>query len=353
MALISISIQFLISVVFSFGQLARITIHSLDIPILDPLLVIFALIQIPKLVNQYQNRRLNLHYLSFIIIAWLTLFVNVIFFGIQLRPWLYLVRLTSLIILLLTARPYRHFPLFIIVTIIFGFIQYIIWPDFTPFGALEWDPHLYRLVSVFFDPTFTGIIFLFFFYKVFLSTINLLPKQLLLFTTYLAISLTYSRATLLSLIVGFIYIGVKTKRYILIPTSFTVVAFTLVLLPRMPGEGTKLERISSIRAKIENYRQGLSLFGKSPLFGYGYNNLALIRLDTKPASHSANGFDSSLLTILVTCGLLGIVPFLTGGYLFFQQQNLLRQTILISLLFHSLFANSLLYPWVIIAVCFL
>jgi hypothetical protein len=115
----------------------------------------------------------------------------------------------------------------------------------------------------------------------------------------------------------------------------------------MPGEGTKLERSSSIMAKIENYKEGINVFTKSPLLGVGYDNLFYIRTSSNINSHSLSGFDSSLLTILTTTGIFGFIFFILGINKKFNQSNLTQQSLLIAVLFHSLFANSLLYPWIL------
>jgi O-antigen ligase len=118
-----------------------------------------------------------------------------------------------------------------------------------------------------------------------------------------------------------------------------------VLLPRPAGEGTKLERTSSVNAKYVNYKEGFSLFQKSPVFGFGYNNLPIIRPN---ASHSQSGFDSSLLTILTTTGVIGTILFILGLSQLFIKSNLAVQTMIIAILVHSLFSNSLLYPFTLL-----
>jgi hypothetical protein len=126
-----------------------------------------------------------------------------------------------------------------------------------------------------------------------------------------------------------------------------IVALTFILLPRQPGEGTKLERTNSLYAKIINYREGIKVFSQSPLVGVGYNNLAYVRNIIKPESHANFGFDSSLLTILATTGVIGLSLFIFGLLHLFNSSGLLFQSLLVAILIHSLFANSLLYPWVL------
>jgi O-antigen ligase len=125
---------------------------------------------------------------------------------------------------------------------------------------------------------------------------------------------------------------------------------TIVVLPRQPGEGTKLERTSSITAKIQNYQEAFATFKKSPIIGIGYNNISFIRDIKTTNSHANSGFDGSLATIFVSTGIIGGFIFLFGIKNLFTNASLLQKTMAITILFHSLFANSLLYPWILISL---
>ncbi|HEX8924035.1 MAG TPA: O-antigen ligase family protein, partial [Patescibacteria group bacterium] len=127
---------------------------------------------------------------------------------------------------------------------------------------------------------------------------------------------------------------------------------TVLLLPRHPGEGTKLERDSSIRAKIENYQEGIAVLSRSPFIGHGYDNLDRIRTVSNPQSHSIYGFDSSLLTIAATTGVIGLIIFCLAVLTLYKTVDFPQKTLLVALLVHSLFANSMLYSWVIVFLIF-
>jgi O-antigen ligase len=103
---------------------------------------------------------------------------------------------------------------------------------------------------------------------------------------------------------------------------------------------------------MENYQEGWQTFTKSPLIGLGYNNLAFIRDIKNPQSHANSGFDGSIMTLLTTTGIIGTSIFLFGLKLFYSKSDLLKKTFLITILFHSLFANSLLYPWILLSLVF-
>ena len=165
-------------------------------------------------------------------------------------------------------------------------------------------------------------------------------------------SLTYSRSTYISFLIAFIYLAKHFKKINILLFSFGIMLLTMFLLPRQPGEGTKLERTSSITAKIQNYQEAWTLFKKSPIIGVGYNNIPFVREIKIPNSHANSGFDGSLATIFVSTGLIGGIIFLLGLKTLFTKSSLLQKTIILTTLFHSIFANSLLYPWTLISLLF-
>jgi len=345
--------------IFSFfiGQIYRINLFSVSFPLLDLAIIFLFLVNIYNHLKIKNFKINNKYFLYFLIFAWISLFINFFRYQIHsLTPFLYLIRLSCLLSFFILPikiddKFKKIFYLSIIANIIFGFIQYFFWPNFTYFDALNWDPHLYRLVGTFFDPTFTGLIFLFFIIKTFLDKKT--PYQIpLLVISYIAMALTYSRSTYLSFLIAFIYLAKHFKKINIFLISFVIMVLTMVLLPRQPGEGTKLERTSSITAKIENYQEAWSTFKKSPIIGIGYNNISFIRKIKIPNSHANSGFDGSLATIFVSTGLIGGLIFLLGVKSLFTKSSILRKTMIIVILFHSIFANSLLYPWILISLIF-
>ncbi len=359
MALTTKIIYVLTFIAFFFGQLARIDIKGISFPIVDIFIFTLALISI---IKQIKDKKLVIHnnfFFYFIIFAWINLILIFFIYNLgSIKSIFYLLRLTSLLSFIifppkLDEKTKKIFHLIIFTNIIFGLIQYFFWPNFTYFNSLNWDPHLYRLVSTFFDPTFTALIYLFFIITVFLNK-KIPYRPFLLTVSYIALALTYSRATFLAFLLAFTFIAIKKKKIKIFILALILFSLTLLILPRKEGEGTKLERTSSITAKIENYKQAFNLFKQSPIIGFGYNNISLVRTDIKDLnSHANNGFDGSLMTILVTTGILGIVLFTAGLIKLFIKSDLKIQTILIALVFHSLFANSLLYPFVFLCFIFI
>lgn len=351
--LISTLVFIITAVVFAFGQLLRINISDISFPVIDICIFLIFITNIFIHLSKKQLVSKNKYLLFFIIFAWVSLGINYYRYSIDsVSPFLYLCRLTFLLSffvfpLNITNSTRNFFLISLITCVVFGLIQYLIWPDFTYFNSLNWDPHLHRLVGSFFDPTFTAFIYLVFLIYLFLNPKFLLRIPLMVIT-YIALALTYSRSTYLSFLIAFLFISIRKKNVKIFLFSFLLFLATIFSLPRQPGEGTKLERTSSILAKIENYKEGFKVFSNSPLIGHGYNNLFYARTINNTNSHANNGFDSSLITILTTTGIIGLILFLFGLKTNFVKSNLTRQTIFVALLIHSLFANSLLYPWILL-----
>jgi len=111
-----------------------------------------------------------------------------------------------------------------------------------------------------------------------------------------------------------------------------------------------------VNARLLNYSQTIKIIEKSPLFGIGFNNLCLAKEtfleNNERGLHSCSGSDSSLLLILATTGVVGFIIFLWClGSLFhlIASKSLYGKVLLassIALFIHSLFVNSLFYPWV-------
>lgn len=358
MAFVSTIIFGFVCFSFFIGQIFRLNFSGLNFPLIDIAIVSFALYNLLTQLKQHELKTKNKFLGYFLIYSWIILGLTLFKYQIySLKPIFYLLRLTCLISFLIFPPKIKIefkklFYLSIIANIIFGIIQYFIWPDFTYFNIDNWDPHLYRLISTYFDPTFTGLIYLFFLIKVFLDK-KIPYRWPIMIVTYIALALTYSRSTLLSLVFAFAYIAWKNKKISTLISVLVLVFLTIFLLPRQPGEGTKLERTSSIKAKIENYQEGLNLLKQHPLFGIGYNNIPFFKKTTSEMSHSNGGFDGSLLTIFITTGVIGGSLFIVGLKKTFTESNITIQTCYIAVIIHSLFANSLLYPWVLLSLIIL
>ncbi|QQG41198.1 MAG: O-antigen ligase family protein [Candidatus Woesebacteria bacterium] len=243
------------------------------------------------------------------------------------------------------------------ISAIFGWIQFYKFPDIKPFFAWGWDMHLFRLVGTFLDPTFLGLILVFGVIISLYSYIDTWKRKDVLITIFLLVSLafTYSRASYLALFVGLIPLvwhkGIFKK--IIIPSILFIVL--VFILPTTKNHSIQLFRSFSAIAKVENYQTTLKIFSKSPIFGIGYDNMCLAYqkiVGPQPfSSHACSGSDSSLLFILTTCGIAGLIVFIysilnIGGLLARNSYFLILLSSFTALVVHSLFSNSMFYPWV-------
>jgi len=169
--------------------------------------------------------------------------------------------------------------------------------------------------------------------------------------------LTYSRASYLAFLVGLIALLFQTRK-ILFKYLLIISAFFVILIPFLPrdiSEAAKLERTYSIFAKFDDFRDTIAIYKNEPVFGVGYNNICAARArylnKGDEASHACSGSDSSILLILATTGIVGLIIFM--NLLKNISDNIANniwgrafKACASALLAHSLFVNSLFYPWV-------
>lgn len=240
------------------------------------------------------------------------------------------------------------------VVAILGWVQYFALPDLTSLKYLGWDDHYFRLASTFLDPAFTGMLLVF---SVLVSVWLYIQKKS---ATMLSLSIffilstafTYSRSSMLALVVGLAILLFRDKKRLFLALSFLLLAIVALLPSSMGGEGVKLARTSSGAQKIANYNDSMSIISLSPVFGVGHNNICKTKLtllgQTEPGVNSCYGLDNSFLFIWATSGILGLFGFTKLFYKLFKNGNLLWKASALALGFHALFTNTLFYSWVII-----
>jgi O-antigen ligase len=123
--------------------------------------------------------------------------------------------------------------------------------------------------------------------------------------------------------------------------------FLIFLLPRPFGEGVKLERIFTIKARAADYQEGIQLWWKKPILGYGYNRLRYIK-KTDKCSHAGAAFSSSFLTLLVASGVIGLIGLIGLIGQIFRQTDQLARTIILVATIASLFDNVLLNNFILL-----
>lgn len=242
----------------------------------------------------------------------------------------------------------------------FGLLQYIFLPDTRFLEFFGWDPHYYRVVGTFLDPGFLGAILVLTLILVVISYINISykgkrEKRLLIFAgifVYIALALTYSRASYLAYLMGMGIIAwfKKSPKFFLAVLLIGII--TVFLLPRPGGEGIRLERTSTIQFRIINWKQSLTIAREHPLFGVGFNAYRYAQkkygfLDEWEwqTSHAGAGADSSLLLVLATTGVFGFLAYLYLWWKILKTASLIVLASGLALLIHSFFLNSLFYPW--------
>jgi O-antigen ligase len=124
------------------------------------------------------------------------------------------------------------------------------------------------------------------------------------------------------------------------------------------GDTLRINRIDSSVARINNWRESIGIFAKSPIIGSGFALTQIYGDDSAGKlvpSRTGAGIDSSLLFVLVGTGLLGVISFI---YLLYEwawvnhKRNSMVSMVLVvsmvSVLIHSIFVNSLFYPLVMV-----
>ncbi|HKB88214.1 MAG TPA: O-antigen ligase family protein [Patescibacteria group bacterium] len=355
---------FLFLILFPFGQIIRIGIlQPIDLIVgIAALYSIFKHQRIPNFVTVFKL------FLFFAAVS----FIFSIFFFHQLEVLygiLYLVRLFA----------YCYFGVYVwnfvqskksnkelllnslllisLTSAIFGWVQFFKFPDLKPFFAWGWDMHLFRLVGTFLDPTFLGLIIVFGLIITIHRFIATKDRNYLLATLFLIISLafTYSRASYLAFLVGvsyLLYIHKKIK-YLIYPVF--VLGALILILPTSRNHSIEFMRSFSVLSRFENYGSTFKLFLKSPVFGIGYDNLCLANQKyigpQEFSSHACSGSDSSILFVLATTGVVGLIIFVISLLKIAKlssknSQFIILSTSFITLLVHSLFSNSMFYPWI-------
>ncbi len=223
-----------------------------------------------------------------------------------------------------------------ILTIISTLIQYFLYPDLRNLFYLGWDPHLYRTFGVFFDTSISAAIFGIFF---------LISNQPLIKIIYLIlVALSFSRSIYLGLFLTLIYLFARQKQFKKLILFLLFFIFLILVIPKPSGEGVNLKRIYSINSRVEDYRQGIELWKKKPIFGYGYNRIRYIK--KSDSLHSGAGFNSSFLTILVSSGIIGLFSIVWVLWSL-RKLNKIAPILLIFLSTVSLFDNVLLHPFIL------
>jgi hypothetical protein len=221
-------------------------------------------------------------------------------------------------------------------TIASTLIQYFLYPDLRNLLYQGWDPHLYRTFGVFFDTSIAAAIF-----GIFLLTVD----QPVIKVAYLIlVALSFSRSIYLGLSLTLFYFFSKQKQFKKLIVFLIIFAALIFFIPKPSGEGVNLKRLYSINSRTVDYIQGIDLWKKNPLIGYGYNRIRFVK--NSDSVHSGAGYSSSFLTILVSSGILGLFSFI---WVLWSLRNINKRAavLLIFISVISLFDNVVLHPFIL------
>lgn len=241
---------------------------------------------------------------------------------------------------------------------IFGLFQFFFYPDLRILRFSGWDDHYLRLASTLLDPSFSGIVMFLGFVTALKEYFISKSKQyvLYIFLLALAILLTYSRATYLAVFIWGSLLAWHTptiRKKFLALLIFGCVA--VLLLPRPASEGARLERLTSIQARIMNVTQTLQSFkAQEWIFGTGWyiaQSNRTINNTITTISHSSSP-DNSFLHILQSTGAVGFTIFILWLKSIWKSLTQNGKALLVAVCVASIFSQILFYPFVMILLAY-
>ncbi len=249
-----------------------------------------------------------------------------------------------------------------------GFIQLFVIPDFRVLPREQgWDPHINRLASTFFDPNFAGgylvlgLILAVCMY-IFEGSKSKTYLPVAIMTLLVALILTFSRSSWLMFSVVVFILGIFKSRKLLVLTLI-LMFLTYYLVPRAQ---TRLSGVTdpsdSAALRLKSWENALTISKDSLGTGVGFNAYRYAQADygyfdyrDDSGGNAGAGADSSLLLVLATTGIPGLMLFvfqylslfLNGAKGWLHKKSYLSPALLISvcaLFVHSQFVNSIFYP---------
>lgn len=390
-----LKIIFVISLIsLSAGELARfqsgsgvnITFNNIAVGILILCWLIYSWKK--KLLK---NNSLVKPIFIFIAVCLLSLLINLKVLNLSnfIIAFLYLLRLIFYMSLFFVVFSFddafkKKIPLYMIFSGIFvvlaGLIQFVIYPSLYGLIYLEWDEHMRRMFSTFFDPNFLGIflvlnlmlilgVFLYQFGKK--RDLGILGGLGILgVLNFVAIFLTYSRSALLALTAGSIIFLTMYGKKKLILVFLSIIFLSVYLFYSInKSDTTTVFRDISSEARVGSTLSTFPIIKDNLLVGVGFNayryaqlRYGILKNDARwEASHSGAGTDNSFLFILATTGVIGFITFI---YLWWKiiksqlnifsgksnnYQKMISAVTVSSIggvFVSSLFINSLFYPFI-------
>ncbi len=376
------------------GQFARIPLFADRLYAFDLLAGVYALFSILVILSNI--KRINytftfFEFFSFTIWAGLSLLRSKFIYGypdfafqlFYLVRWtLYLISALGVVVMIQRSMFSYYWFLKLLmlcglVISIAGFIQLFLLPDFTVLDPVYgWDPHKNRLTSTFFDPNFVGA-FLVCTLSIYLGLIyvgkldfwkNYVYTLLFFIIPVSALFITFSRSAWGMFAVVVLIFGLLKYRVLL--AVFLAMCFLVYFA--VPRVQTRLSGITdpadSAHFRLESWGNAVLVAKSDPVFGVGFNSYRYAQKELgffsagETGGNSGAGADSSMLFILATTGIVGLVLFFSGyvvaiiyAYRNRKLGGVIGFSILVALFFESVFINSIFYPqllfiWLIFAL---
>lgn len=246
-------------------------------------------------------------------------------------------------------------------------LPFLIWPDARRY--LDWDPQGHRLVSTYLDPNFIGGVF------VLVLLVQLarlaLGVRMPMWRPGLvafALLLTVSRSSVLALLVGGAIVlaaagmGRRLRRFVL--AGLALLALALPAIIRFADRYNKLELDYSAISRVVAWLRAWEVFSDNPVIGVGFNTYGFVQRAYGFAHPGQGGFslDGGIVFIAVMTGVVGVAVFAAMcGSVVLRCRRTWRRTDrpaaerglaigvgagTVAIVVHSLFINSLLYPFV-------
>ncbi len=220
---------------------------------------------------------------------------------------------------------------------IFGFLQLKYFPNFYELNMDEswWDPHIWRFLSTWFDPNFLwgyiaftisiliGVIWDKLINKKF--TTSFFIYNIIFILLLISLLLTFSRSAYLAfLIAWFIFALFADKRLIIIGIICVSLmisisdrakkrAYNAVISATALFTQTEKTLDPTSQLRVKSWKIGWDIFQNKPITWTGFNTLKIVQKkywSSMTNSHAGSGIDSSILTVMSTTGIIGIISFL-------------------------------------------
>lgn len=375
------------------GLLARVSFGGSGILATDILVPLFAVCWVGKKIifnEKFPKCDFVGAGFAFVLVALVTWLIGAwsLDLSAKVLSFSYIIRIVTMLILGWAASEYfqdrsptffKRFFLISGVVIALGFIQFIFIPDISLWSTEGgWDPHTGRLLGSWLDPNYLAG-FLGFLLPIIVGAWYR-KKNFWLFClgiiASVALFLTFSRSGYLAAVAGLGFFFLLRDWKIIILVLFVSI-LGLVSSERAQQRVEELSgTLASIvlqdtaeidptaKLRIQNWIKSFDLWKKYPVTGIGYNTYRWRAAEegvVDESFFSAGAADGTHLTVLVTTGILGVLAYLWFLSILFwspvqrwwkskDERQLGFAMGVLSLLLHSVFVNSLLFPLIFLPV---